>query len=124
MQFKRKFYQSIKGSFEPYFCMLYGTLHGYRMCKDDPQTIDYDYICLQAKAANGDEVWIEFMSEAKIHVIVRLGGFNITYFYGEKYADIENARPSLRDNLNKVQQENFSKIFLGVEKAVVEAMKL
>ena len=123
MQFKRKFYQSIKGSFEPDFCMLYGTLHGYRMCKDDPQTIDYDYICLQAKADNGDEVWIEFMSDAKIHVIVRLGDFNITYFYGDKYVDIENAKPSFRDNLDKGQQELFSKIFLEIEQAVVEARK-
>lgn len=119
---KRILYESLYKAFNPKMVVVYSTINGIRMCKDESDMIDYDILTLvEPKEEVESKTWIEICDFSKVpHIIIKVNDFFVYYDLGEDITEIEKRNPSFR-SLSSSDQIWVGKVYTTITQAFVNA---
>lgn len=119
---KRKLYEYLYRALYPDLVVVYSTINGVRMCKDDPNMLDYDILtAIEPKEDVESKTWIEICDFSKVpHIIIKVNGFFVYYDLGEDITEIEKRDPSYR-KLSLSDQAWDGKVYATITQAFIDA---
>ena len=117
---KRKLYGTLYKAFHPESIVAFATTKGYRVCKADPQMVDYD-VLYAIDPQMESKTWIQITEIDKTpRVVIKKNDFFVVYNLGDTIESIEQQKPSYREQPEE-DQIWIGKAYTTINQAFVDA---
>lgn len=117
---KRTLYESLYKSFYPKSIVAFATTNGYRVCKDDPQMVDYD-ILYAIDSGEESKTWVQITSfTATPRISFRINELHIEYALGTAMVDLVDLEGSF-NGFSQDELDWINKAYTAINQAFADA---